>query len=160
VVRVSMKSRRWIAVAGAAVAVAAGTGALLLAGGSSAQAPVTLTVMTDVARFRDVNVPGRSAVGNYFVGRRVLVNETGESELGTMVEQCMEVHNSREVCDAVFTLKGRGRLITRGILLRHPGPVIAFAVTGGTGEFAAARGVARFADQGDGRYVITFELVP
>jgi hypothetical protein len=158
--RVSMKSRRWIAVAGAAVTVAAGAGALLLAGGSFAQAPVTLTVMTDAARFREVNVPGRSAVGNYFVGRRVLLNESAESQLGSMVEQCMAVHNSREVCDAVFTLNGRGRIITKGILHRTPGSVTAFAVTGGTGEFAAARGVARFADQGDGRYVITFELVP
>jgi hypothetical protein len=152
-------SPKWLA-AGSAVLVllVLGMSALTFPGRSAAQVPETFTVTSTTQKLRFIDAPGRPP-GDYLVLRLVLRGETGSAIVGAEVDHCLFVFNQRQLCDSVFNINGRGRLIAEGIWNPVPGKTNVFAVTGGTGDFTGAGGTARFEDLGNGRIRITFDLI-
>ena len=153
-------SRRGLAGGVALLAtIAAGATALIFSGSSAAQAPETLVVVASPEKTHTVFAPGRSPVGDYFILRFSLRDEGGSTRVGTEIDDCLIISRFLwQMCDSVFNIRGRGRLITKGVWDPDPTVTNVFAITGGTGDFTGAGGTATFADLGDGRVRITFEI--
>ena len=155
-------SRKPLATVGALLTVPILAAILLtFPGRSVAQAPETFTVVSTFERGKVVDLPrkGVRGVGDSEILRLRLTNDVG-SRVGVEVDHCVVVHLQRQLCDSAFYISGRGRLVAEGIWNPAPGTVNVFAVAGGTGDFAGARGTVEFSDLGEGRVQITFTLMP
>lgn len=137
-----MKRRlTWAAVALAAiVALTAGTAAA-----SNGRSHRTIRVEEEQCSaaasscsFVDLGSAGTSQ-GDVLVFSVRLLSHGGGDPVGHVVGHCTVIDpaSTASVCEAITTLHG-GSLALQGIF--HPGGVSKFAVTGGTGRYAAARG--------------------
>jgi hypothetical protein len=88
--------------------------------------------------FVDLGAAGASQ-GDLLVFSVRLLSDDGSDAVGHVIGHCTvtDPASGASVCEAITTLH-RGTLALQGIF--HPGGVSRFAVTGGTGRYAAARG--------------------
>jgi hypothetical protein len=137
-----MKRRlTWAAIALAAVvAITAGTAA---ASNGTSHRTIRVeeeqcTAPASACSFVDLGAPG-SSQGDVLVFSVPLLSHGDGDPVGHVIGHCTvtDPASGASVCEAVATLHG-GTLALEGIF--HPGGTSRFAVTGGTGRYAAARG--------------------
>lgn len=96
------------------------------------------TAPASTCSFVDLGSSGASQ-GDLLVFSVRLLSHGGGDPVGHVIGHCTvtDPASGASACEAVTTLRG-GTLALEGIF--HPGGVSKFAVTGGTGRYAAARG--------------------
>ena len=118
--------------------------------------PVGATRLVVIAREADFTVidvaPEGDSPGDQILFTDTLFDQAGR-RIGRDQARCTIMFRDDVLCDATFILDGRGQLTIEGATLT-------FAVTGGTGEFARARGQLHetFLPTGEFRFVFTLYL--
>ena len=118
----------------------------------------------DVESNIDVGEAGPS-VGDYFVfGNDPMYNRARTKQRGTASGSCMAVSIEPRVaahveCDVSVYLEGGSLTVEGGLEDSDQGPEFApFAVTGGTGDYAAAHGTLHLSQDAEG-LILTFKLL-
>jgi hypothetical protein len=106
---------------------------------------------------RSVDVPGRSRLGNYDLFKESLFEVGGVDPVGSDRGICW-VHAGGIECEITFRLTGRGDLQAAGFIGNNDALGL-MSITGGTGEFAGARGQLQI-EFGDDALEFTFDFVP
>lgn len=108
----------------------------------SAYSPNPRTTQEDI----DVHEDG-DGMGDYFIGAGPLLTEAGGRRIGSTNFQCYLIkefqRSFRILCNAAFTINGRGTITAYGPLTISFGPgekLPRLAITGGVGEFNGADG--------------------
>ncbi len=125
----------------------------------------TVVAPRDVEQQIDLGDEGPS-VGDVYVFSGPLFDESEEEELGRVDGQCTTTSSpgpsaeARRLCvvNATFVEEREGAEIDTQGVGRLEAEDVVLAVTGGTGDYRNARGVATFTFQTDGRIVITYEV--
>ncbi len=125
----------------------------------------TVVAPRDVEQQIDLGEEGPS-VGDLYVFSGPLFDESEEEELGRIDGQCTTTSapgpgaEARRLCvvNATFAEEREGAEIDAQGVGRLEAEDVVLAVTGGTGNYRNARGVATFRFESDGRVVITYEV--
>jgi hypothetical protein len=139
--------------------------ATVLAAGQ-AQAPFTVVAVLEEEQEDDLGEEGPS-VGDLYAFSGPLLDENEDTEQGRFDGVCTTTSSpgpsaeARRLCNvtATFVEEREGAEIDAQGVGRIEAEDVVFAVTGGTGEFRAARGQATFEyEEREDRIVITYEL--
>lgn len=125
----------------------------------------TVVAPRDVEQQIDLGEEGPS-VGDVYVFSGPLFDEAEEEELGRIDGHCTTTSSpgpsaeARRLCiaNATFVEEREGAEIDTQGVGRLEAEDVVLAVTGGTGYYRNARGVATFEFQTDGRVAITYEV--
>lgn len=154
--------RKSILVAAVAVAFVAGAITIAVATRPKVAAPMTITVVEHATTDRVVDV-GRSgdSTGDLLTFHNELFDATNTDRVGTDQGECVRispVHGTWE-CRWIAWLNGQGALTVEGAFSDHHGTT--FAITGGTGMFANARGTMRLEFRDDAaEFDFTYHVIP
>ena len=118
----------------------------------------TLTLVTEIERFRFVNVGGeRFSTGDFVVFEETVFNGRGRRVIGEDTVRC-ELGIRTFTCEATIKLDGRGKIRIAGALFSGRGDNV-FPVTGGTNNFKAVGGQLKVFDLSGNKTLLVFELV-
>jgi hypothetical protein len=150
-------------VSGAAAAGVLGLigGSVVASGGTAIPSPETFTTVGTTVREKDVDVGKQGpSVGDTY-GWTIDIKSEAGVDLGTERTQCTLGVNRWAICIGTADITGRGEIVTTGAVDFGPGRSLRFDVpiTGGTGDFANARGVVHI-HLTENREIGTFELLP
>jgi hypothetical protein len=128
--------------------------------GSDITSPETITTVGTIVeeKFFDGGVQDLS-VGDSFIQTLDLKSPAGV-DLGTERAQCTVGAGGWGICTGTFDITGRGEIVATGMVnFETGGDDFDVPITGGTGDFASARGVAHIHLTENGE-TDTLELLP
>jgi hypothetical protein len=159
---VSGKTLTFVLVSAAAVALTGGIGMALASGGEISH-PTTIHAVAKINAFGDATArPGDpSHVANSYALSGSLWNTSQTRRIGRIDVACTVTTTigDRALCDATFTLAGRGEISASGVSLTNGAPDTD-PITGGDGQFRNVRGQVEVGDSNSPTISITLELEP
>jgi allene oxide cyclase len=129
---------------------------------------VDITPVDGVISFTVIEVPASDAVvdqapegdsaGDILVFANNVMDETGETQVGTDQGWCIRTNVAGGAWECTWTLfLAQGQIVSQGPFL-DAGPST-MAITGGTGEFAGARGQLELSANEDGLFVFAYTVM-
>jgi hypothetical protein len=119
----------------------------------------TLTVVEDYENSQQVSLPvggPEFGPGDGYLMEAPLLNAAGSRQVGVETVRCMIGFESF-TCEATLLLRGKGKIRAAGTMFGPDDYTV--PVTGGTGQFRAARGQLTSTSTEDGNGLVVVELV-
>jgi hypothetical protein len=102
--------------------------------------------------------PAGDSAGDILVFANNVMDETGETQVGTDQGWCIRTNVAGGAWECTWTLfLAQGQIVSQGPFL-DAGPST-MAITGGTGEFAGARGQLELSANEDGLFVFAYTVM-